>query len=90
MSMCSPRVRSSIGDGTANGSVHLQDAGFQGLLARKREHALYEQGTSLGQLIDLLDHGRDFRITSDGGRGELGHANNDGQNIIEIMGDAAG
>ena len=73
-----------------NRFVHVEDARFQGLLAGKGQHPLHELSAPLGRLVDLLDHRRDLRIGCDTGRGQLRHADDDGQDVVEVVGDPAG
>ena len=76
--------------GARDDLVEVDVARLQRLLAREGEHALGELRAARGRFVDRLHDRRELRILPDRIRQQLGHADDDGQQIVEIVRDAAG
>ena len=76
-------------DRLLDGVIQVEGARFQRLLARKGQHALHQLSAALCRFVDLFDHRRDFGIVRDAAAAELRHADDHGEDIVEVVGDAA-
>ena len=73
-----------------DGFVHVENARLQGLLAGECQHALHELNPALGGIVDLLDHVPKLGVARNADRDQLRHADDDRENVVEIVGDATG
>ena len=70
--------------------VDVDLARLQRLLAGEGEQMLGQIGAAFGGLVDHPGDGRELRIVGDGIRQNADGAGDDGQDIVEVMRDAAG
>ena len=88
-SICSPSVgRSRLAASITSVDVDL--ARLQRLLAGEREQALGQIGAARGGVVDHLRDRQQLRPVRDGFGEDFDRAGDDGENIVEVVRDAAG
>ena len=90
MRICSPSVCRSIATMRGTISLRSRTRASQRLLARERQHALGELDAPLRRLVDGLAYLGELGLPGDGARQHLVHADDDGEDVVEVVGDAAG
>ena len=90
ISICSPSVRRSSLAVSMISVLTSVSCGSQRLLAGEREQMLGQIGAARGRLVDHPGDGGELRLVLDGIGQDLDRPGDDGQDIVEVMRDAAG
>ena len=88
--MSSPSVRCSIATLRDTTSLRSIICALQRLLARERQHALGELRAARGGFVDRLDDRRERRVAGELVGQNLGHPDDDGEDVVEVVRHAAG
>ena len=88
--MFSPISRRSRCDSSASTSVQRDHPRLQGLLAREGEQLAHQVGGAVGVLLDLHDVGEGLVARPVAQQQQIAEADHRRQQIVEVMGDAAG
>ena len=90
ISICSPSVGRSSFAVSMISVLTSVSRGCERLLAREREQMLGEIGAARGGLVDHPRDGGELRLVLDGVGQDLDRAGDHGQDIVEVVRDAAG
>ena len=88
--MCSPSVGRSSFNVSSDQRVDVDLTRLQRLLAGEGEQVPGQVGAAIGGFVDHLGDSRELRIVRDAFGQDSDGAGDDGQNIVEVMRDAAG
>ena len=90
ISMCSPSVGCSSLAASSTSALTSTSRRLQRLLAGEGQQMLGQIGAAFGGFVDQLGDGRELRLIGDGLLQDADGAGDDGQDVVEVVRDAAG